>query len=252
MKNNGPKVLIIDIETSPIEAYVWDLWDQNISVNQIKKDWKIISVAWKWLGDKQVTQFGLNDYSEFQILKLIRKALDHADIVVGQNSKKFDIKKINARFAIKHIKPPSSYQQIDTRLLAKKYFGFSSNSLEYLSDRLNSKFKKLKHKDFPGQELWTECLKNNKKAWEAMREYNIFDVLATEELYKRLMPYDTAPINFTVYYDMKDAVCSCGNSKFIRDGFRFTNSGKYQQYECIECGAKKKHWKNVLGRKVMR
>src|ERR1700722_931483 len=194
-KSNGPKVLIIDIETTPILAHVWSIWDQNVGLNQIQQDWKIMSFAAKWLDSKRVEQLDTQKFSERPLLDHLWFLLDRADIVVGQNSRQFDIKKIYARFVQHGMKPPSSFQQIDTKLLAKKYFAFTSNSLEYMSDKLNKKYKKLKHKDFPGMDLWTECLKGNKKAWAAMKEYNIFDVLATEELYKKLIPYDNGGVN---------------------------------------------------------
>ena len=45
-----PKVLVFDIETSPILARVWGLWQQNVGLNQIKEDWFVMSYAAKWLG----------------------------------------------------------------------------------------------------------------------------------------------------------------------------------------------------------
>jgi hypothetical protein len=30
----GPKVLIYDIETAPIVAHVWGLWENNVGLNQ--------------------------------------------------------------------------------------------------------------------------------------------------------------------------------------------------------------------------
>ena len=84
------------------------------------------------------------------------KLLDEADIVIGQNSKAFDIKKLNARFIIHGMQPPSSYRQIDTKILAKKHFNFTSNKLEYLSDKLNVKYKKQTKRKFSGFEMWKE------------------------------------------------------------------------------------------------
>lgn len=246
-----PKILILDIETSPIEAYVWGLWDNNVALNQIKKDWKIMSFAAKWLGNKNVVQLDVGGkLNEGEILAELWLLLDEADIVVGQNSKQFDIKKINARFIQHKMRPPSSFQQIDTKLLAKKHFGFTSNSLEYMSDKLCKKYKKLKHKKFPGMELWTECLKGNKKAWKAMAEYNIFDVLATEELYKKLAPWGTG-INFNVYYGDEDARCTCGSTEFSKNGYAYTSVGKYQRFECKKCGAELKSRQNLNKNKKM-
>ena len=45
-----PKILTFDIETSPVEAYVWGLWDQNIPIDFVKTDWTIFAWAAKWLG----------------------------------------------------------------------------------------------------------------------------------------------------------------------------------------------------------
>lgn len=59
-----------------------------------------------------------------------------------------------------------------------------------MTDKFCKKYKKLKHKKFPGHELWKECLKGNKEAWNEMRKYNIHDVLATEELYNVLKQWD--------------------------------------------------------------
>jgi hypothetical protein len=50
-KLKGPKVLFIDIETAPILARVWNIWEENIGLNQIEMDWSILAFAAKWLGD---------------------------------------------------------------------------------------------------------------------------------------------------------------------------------------------------------
>lgn len=251
MKNKGPKVLIIDIETTPILAHVWSIWEQNVGLNQIEQDWKIMSFAAKWLDNKNVIQVDMEKHSERRLLNHLHQLMDEADIVIGQNSKQFDVKKIYARFVHHDMKPPSSFQQIDTKLLAKKHFNFTSNSLEYLSDKLCKKYKKLKHKKFPGMELWTECLKGNKKAWKAMREYNIFDVLTTEELYKKLAPYDKGGVNYSLYNPQSNDTCSCGSTDFYKNGYVYLSTGKYQRYQCKKCGAEKRHWKNEA-KKVLR
>lgn len=236
--NSEPKVLFLDIETAPIMAYTWGIWDQNVGINQIKHDWYILSWAAKWLDSKSVQQMDQRKSKDIRndksILQRLWTLLDLADIIVTQNGKSFDIKKINARFVQHGIRPPSSFKQIDTKLLAKKHFGFTSNSLEYMTDKLCTKYKKLKHKKFPGMELWIECLKGNKSAWEEMAKYNIHDVLALEELYKKLIPWDNS-VNFNVYRD--NIVCTCGSTNFKRNGFFYASTGRYQRYSCKKCGS---------------
>lgn len=33
------KILLFDVETSPIRAFVWGIWEQNINANAIIDDW---------------------------------------------------------------------------------------------------------------------------------------------------------------------------------------------------------------------
>lgn len=252
---NTPKILLLDIETSPIEAYVWGLWENNVAINQIKKDWFVLSWAAKWLGNKEIIQMDQRDSKDVSndktLLTGIWHLLSKANIVVTQNGKKFDIPKLNARFIIHGLKPPSSFQHIDTRRLAKKHFGFTSNSLEYMAEALDLKHKKLKHKKFPGQELWTECLNGNQTAWKEMAKYNKYDVLTLEDLYKTLIPWDNT-INFNVYYGDTGAVCTCGSKSFSFNGYSYTKTGKFQRYECKACGSELKARQNLIPKATLK
>lgn len=238
MNNSKVKMLVLDIETSPIISYTWGIFDQNVALNQVKQDWNLLSYAAKWTTEKKVIyddQRRARDvHNDKELLKGLWGLLNEADVVITQNGIKFDIKKINARFAIHQMKPPSGFRSIDTLVLAKKRFGFTSNKLEYLSDKLCTKYKKLKHKKFPGFELWLECLKGNVTAWDEMKKYNIHDVLATEELYQKLQPWG---IGVNTSAQALVDTCACGGTKFSRNGFALTNFGKFQRYECNKCGA---------------
>ena len=44
MARSTPRVLIVDIETAPILAEVWDIWEQNVGLNQIVKENNIKSI----------------------------------------------------------------------------------------------------------------------------------------------------------------------------------------------------------------
>jgi DNA polymerase elongation subunit (family B) len=237
-----PKVLIFDVETAPVLANVWSLWEQNIGLNQIKQDWFVLSWSAKWLGDSpskvmyQDQRGRRNIEDDKELLKGIWKLLDEADVVITQNGKKFDSKKLNARFVINGMKPPSPYKHIDTVVIARKVFGFTSNKLEYMTNKLCKKYKKLKHNKFSGFELWKECLAGNPEAWEEMEKYNRYDVLSLEELYNILSPWDQT-VNFNLYHDEEDSVCNCGSTKFTKRGYAYTSTGKYQRYVCNGCGA---------------
>lgn len=247
----GPKILLLDIETAPIEGYVWGMWDNNLGLNQIKQDWTIMAWAAKWLGDPpskimyEDVSKNKNMRDDKAIVKKLRDLLDASEIIIGQNSRRFDIKKIQARIAMHKIDPPSPFRQIDTLNIAKRHFAFTSNKLAYLTDKLNIKFKKLDHAKFHGFSLWQQCLNGNKKAWKEMKEYNLYDVLSLEELYNYLVRWDTS-INFSVYHE--DNTCSCGSKQFVKKGFHFTNAGKYQRYACKVCGKYTRGKENLLSK----
>jgi hypothetical protein len=234
----GPKILLLDIETAPILGYVWGLFDQTISLNQIHKDWHILSWSAKWYGEDKMMYMDQRNAKDIEnekvILEGIWKLLDEADIVIGHNSKRFDVKKLNARFVIHKMKPPSPFRQIDTLTIAKKHFAMTSNKLEYLADKLGCKLKKMKTKRFPGFELWKQCLAKNKEAFKEMELYNKRDVDVLEEVYERLIPWDSS-INFAVYNN-GNHVCSCGSTKLIKKGITATNTGIFQRYKCTNCG----------------
>ena len=251
---SGPKILCYDIETSPILGYVWQLWDQNVALNQIKDDWSVLSWGAKWYdpSNPKVMYMDQRDAKDInddkKILKGIWDLLNEADIVVTQNGKKFDEKKLNARFIINGMKPPSSSKHIDTLVLAKRHFGFTSNKLEYMADKVNKKYKKLKHETFSGFELWKACLAGNLKAWKEMEKYNKHDVLSLEELYTRLRPWDNT--NYNLYYSDDNHHCSCGSTELVKNGFNYMSTGKYQRYECKKCGNEVREKKKTPDSKI--
>lgn len=246
-----PKVLIFDIESAPMLAYVWGLWDQNIGLNMIKEEWYILSYAAKWLGDKPskttyVDQEGMVPQNDDSILlQSIWDLLNEADVVITQNGIKFDVKKLNARFILKGMPPVSSFRHIDTLRIAKRHFAFTSNKLAYMTDKLCVKYKKLSHGKFAGFDLWKECMIDNPKAWKEMKKYNMYDVLSLEELYYKLIPFDKS-INFDVYHSEEGHVCLCGSSESEDNGFFYTNTGKFARYKCSDCGHETRSKSNLL------
>lgn len=105
-----PRVLLLDIETSPVVSYTWGLFDQNVALNQIKEDWYILSYSAKWLGESKVLyrdQRNAKDLSNDKPLLVdIWRLLDECDVLITQNGVSFDTKKINARFVFHGMKPP--------------------------------------------------------------------------------------------------------------------------------------------------
>jgi len=162
--------------------------------------------------------------------------LDEADIVVAHNGKGFDVKKMNTRFILHDMPPPSSYSVVDTLLVAKRNFGFTSNKLAFLTDKLCKVYKKLDHGKYPGFELWNQCLAGNIEAWDEMKHYNQYDVLSLEELYYRMLPWDNTHPNVALYYNDNLPRCRCGCQDMHWIGYRYTQVSKFDEFRCDSCG----------------
>jgi hypothetical protein len=234
------KVLLFDIETAPMEAFIWSTGEQYIGHDQIKEDWSVLAWCAKWHGSKELiyedNRNSKNIRDDKRLLKNMWKLLDEADAVITQNGRSFDAKKLNARFEIFKMGPPSSYKHEDTKVIAKKHFGFSSYSLEYMAKVLNLPHQKLKHKKYPGRELWLQCLERNISAWNEMERYNKHDVLTLEDLYERVAPWGGS-LNPNLYTENSPTKCFCGSSNFEKRGFFYSPTGKFQRYKCKSCGA---------------
>lgn len=232
------KTLLIDIESAPSLAYVWDYFKANINPNQVLDNGYIISYAAKWLDKEEIIYSDNRKFNDTSIVAEIIGLLDEADVVIAHNALKFDIPTINARAVVAGLKPPSPYKIIDTLQVAKKEFRFKKNSLEHISNQLKCT-PKGGHKKFPGFELWLECLRNNDEAWQELMEYNVQDVKTLEEVYLKLRPWIKNHPNVGVYKESDKSVCPvCGSDHHHFRGYYHTRVGKYRRFRCLDCG----HW----------
>lgn len=237
-----PKILIFDIETSPMEIYTWGLFKQHPGIHQIKKDWSLLSWSAKWLfGDKimseKVKPQEAHDRQDASIIAGLWKLMNEADIVVGHNAQRFDTRKANFRFAMNGLLPPMPYRVIDTMKHAMKVFGSSSYKLDYLNQVFGGEAKI--ETDFS---LWKKCidgtLDQQKAALFQMEEYNRFDIVVTEELYLKLRPWMKGHPNVALYINTEETLCTnCGNENLTWGGYYFTPAGKYKSFRCDKCGA---------------
>jgi hypothetical protein len=246
-----PRIGILDIETKPIKAWVWGTFDQNIGLDMIIEDWSVMSWAFKWVGNDNVIYQDLSknkDYTKDELIICgIWELLDQADVIITQNGIKFDIPKLNGKFLKYKLGPPSPYKHIDTMRIKRK-LGLTSKKLAYSTEYYNEKYKKLKHGKFPGMSLWTECLNGNQEAWKEMKDYNIHDVLALEELYlEHLISFDNT-INYGVYTGASNSCPNCGSDELTEREFTYTKSAVFKNYQCKKCKTHSQARHNELSR----
>jgi uncharacterized protein YprB with RNaseH-like and TPR domain len=179
------KILLLDIETTPLQVYTWGLWDQNIGINQIIKSTEMMCFGAKWLGQKSVTFKSVHHDGKAEMLEELHKLMDEADVLVGWNSASFDHKHINREFLENKMTPPSPVKDLDLMTVVKANFQFPSNKLDYVAQKLGVG-SKVKHSGF---ELWIKCMAGDDKAWREMKKYQIQDVQLLDSLYDILLPW---------------------------------------------------------------
>lgn len=242
-----PKILFWDVECSTVELRVqtYDLKNYNryYDHRDITRDWHLLGAAWKFIQDESPQAISvrpddpLNDYG---VVTTLHKVLSEADILCGHNSDAFDLKKFNTRALFHGLPPIPPKQTIDTLKAARKHFKITSNSLAYLA-----RFLGLEAKDESPD--WDLCLAGDAEALRYMRAYNKQDVVVTEQVYMKLRPFMTTHPNAALYTHgtHHDTCPKCGSDDLMKQGHKFTAAGKYQQYQCRNCGTWSRGKKNV-------
>lgn len=249
-----PKILIFDIETSPLQAFVWQksVWKANIAEDKIISEWFMLTWSAKWLfgettlSDRLTGKEALKE-NDRRIVLSLWKLLDEADIVIAHNGDSFDVPNMNTRFVLHGLPPPSPYQTIDTLTVARRQFGFTHNNLNALA-RLFGLEPKLET-DF---DLWKRCVAGDDEALAYMQTYNNGDVDTLEGVYMKLRPWIKGHPNMGLYVESEEPVCpNCGNTdvKMVEGKFSYTSVGKFPLFRC-KCGAYGRVRKSVLPKSV--
>lgn len=237
-----PNILLLDIETAPIESAVWGLWKQNVNIEQIRSEWFMLTWSAKWLFDDEVfadklTLQEVKDQDDGRISESMWKFIDYADVVIAHNGDGFDLPRLNTRFILNGLNPPSPYQSIDTLKVARKTFSFSSNKLDFIARQLGVEGKM----DVGGMKTWTNIVwRHDMDALALMEEYNKKDVMVLEEVYVKLRPWIKSHVNLNLYYDDMNSRCpNCGseNLQWEEGKFYVTPMNKYSAVRCGDCGA---------------
>lgn len=235
---SGRHTLIYDIETTPSLGWVWGKWEQNVI--DFEKDWHILCFAYKWLGEKKTHVVALPDFklykkdpeNDYEVVKKLHELFSEAEVLVAHNGNSFDQKKSQARMLYHGMTPPEPYKQIDTKLVAKRYFSFTSNKLDDLGKTLGLGQKL----ETGGFDTWKGCMTGDMKSWKKMCKYNIQDVVLLEKIYLKMRPWiDThPPVN---NYTQRPGDCpKCGHSHLLSKGYRITKTNRYQRWQCQGCG----------------
>lgn len=239
----GPKILVLDVETSASVVYSFSRFKAFIKPDQVIQEPYMLTFAAKWLHSPVMFDFALPDYDNFKLdvtddsamMADIWKVLDEADIIIAHNAK-FDYGYMNQRFVKAGILPPSPYKIIDTLREIKQAFTLPARSLAAACNYFETENRKL---DNAGWSLWQRCMEGDATAFEEMRTYNRGDIYSLEDLYLKVRPYMRTHPNVGLYHDDSKLRCPhCGSEHLeIKIGKSYyTNMSSFDVYQCTECG----------------
>lgn len=238
------KVLYIDIETAPMMAYLWRMYQELNTVGAIKNDWYIMSYAYKWLDTpvddtyaktlNMTAKYKAGSEDDSELVSDLHSLLDEADIVIGHNGDNFDLKKIKARMIKYGMSPPSPYKTIDTLKICRREFGFTSNKLDYVAQYLFNESKL----DTGGMTLWLRCIAGEEEAWTTMREYNAQDVELLERVYLKIRPWDRSTANLALLSPTDGHTCIACASENVEETGKHVHTpvSTFLGYVCGDCG----------------
>lgn len=231
------KILYFDIETLPLKAYVWRTGKQFVGHKQLVPEASmnnIICITYCWNDGKKGKALEWN-YEAQDCSKMIKEfdeLVKQADIVIGKNSDRFDVKHINTQRMLHGLTPFPEWADTrdDLEKQMRKYFALPSQALDYISAQLGYGGKiRMEFQD------WIDIMEQNgnagKKAFKKMVKYGIKDVEDTRAVWNRVEKYIKPKFNAATY--LGGIVCvHCGSSNIKKNGTRVAGKSTYQNYYC--------------------
>jgi len=194
----SPRTLYIDLEISLSEYYNFGnrVPSRYLSPKNLKNEYYIICWAAKWIGEKKifsacVSPEDAGKWTDANIMFPLWALMDAADIVVGHNVDKFDVKRANTRFLVNGFKPPEKYRTLDTLKIARSKFAFESNTLDFISTRFG-----FRPKDAMDGEDWRRVIEGDPATLRKMAKYNRGDVVSGANVFEVFTGWASKPINF--------------------------------------------------------
>lgn len=224
-------ILIYDIETGRIPALVWWTGKQYVGHEQLQGEAKIISISFKWLGDDKVHALTWDKYhSDEEMMKEFLKSYNKADMVIGVNNDRFDNRWINARAAKHRLNVNTFVRSFDVQKEMKRLFRLPSYAMKYVAKYFGLELK-MEH---VGIEMWNKIQfgtpEEQKEYLQLMVDYNVQDIVVTEDIYLQLRKYMGHKTHFGVLHGEEKFTCpNCGSYNVHMESTTVTPAGTVQR-----------------------
>lgn len=234
------KVLYWDIETLPMEAYVFRPGKQVVSPDAIKagEQIKIACICALDVDTKEKFEFriDLKKMCDKKLLKEFTKVANGYDVTIGHNLERFDVKHLRTRIAMHRLDDCKWAEGpiYDTLAQYRRSFAFPSNRLDYIAQTLE-----IGKKSPMSLQDWIGVKNGCKKSLDKMVKYCHNDVKIGAKVYKRLLPFIkvTEKERKTALLKREKITCCerCGSKNYVKQGFYTYKSNHFQRYLCKDC-----------------
>lgn len=222
-----PKLGYFDTEWSPAISYTWSGFPKYLPNDFLIEDPRLLCWGFKFEGDD--TEVVDERIGHEKMVRQLWDRLNEVDLLVSYNGISFDTPKVNSEFMKYGLGPPSPYKEIDLYRQIKRSAKFYSGKLDFVAERITGQRKV----ETGGFQLWKDVMAGDEAAWGLFRKYQQQDVDLLETLFEEVRPWIKMPhpISTTL-----TACHNCGGMNLQRRGFSPTLMGKYQRYQCQDCG----------------
>ena len=216
-QNKRNKVLVYDIETSRGEFKAFWTGKQYLGYKAMIKEPAIISISWKWLGEEEIHHLTWDkNHSDKQMIKEFLVEYNRADMLIGQNNDNFDNRWVQAR-AMKYGFDFNTYlRSFDIMKQNKRLFRVVSYSMDYTAKFLNVTFKQ----SHEGIKMWDKIedgtQEEQKEYLKKMVDYNVGDIITTEEIYLKNRKYYGHKTHFGVLQGSERWTCPDSGSYNVK------------------------------------
>jgi transposase-like protein len=245
IKPDGPRILIVDHETSAALVYCFGRNKQFISDSGVHKEGgKILMSGVRWYGAPKETTEVLYDWDEIRrgedsyVCEALYNMVDEADAFLSHNSLGFDWKVLQTRGLMNGLGILPTTKVLDTLQIARKKLRLPTNKLDTIGQYFGIG-EKLKHE---GIKLWRDVQEGCPDALERMVAYCRQDVDLLHDVYTQLRPlgHSATLYNAGLYFDDGKMHCNvCGSDHVAKTGNSvYTALSEFSEYECLDCGNK--------------
>ena len=232
-----PRILIYDIESTPIKFWGWRTGKTYLSHENIVAGQKtgIICICYKWLGDTEIhsLDWGLKSQNSDKVVDEFSKILEQADIAVAHNGDGFDAKHINTQRWLSG-KPPIAWPTSeDTLKMCRKHFALPSNRLDYIAKLVTGSGKSpMSFQD------WIDIVDNkDPDALEKMIKYCRRDVSKLAKVYRSIFKHCKPKAHRGLMMGTGTSSCpSCGSTRSRSKGLLYRMASVLQRRQCKDCG----------------